>query len=98
MFPILNPFREVPKSVTCETRETILKIAHTKSNLQVFLSSIHIDFGKMGVGNMKKEEKITLVINPDNKKEEIIYENVVSNLHLKMGETIFSSFVCYGNN
>lgn len=61
MFPILNPFREVPKSVTCETRETILKIAHTKSNLQVFLSSIHIDFGKMG-------------------------------------ETIFSSFVCYGNN
>lgn len=42
----------------------------------------------MGVGNMKKEEKITLVINPDKTKEEIIYENVVSNLHLTMDEQV----------
>lgn len=37
---------------------------------------------------MKKEEKITLVINPDKTKEEIIYENVVSNLHLTMDEQV----------
>lgn len=37
---------------------------------------------------MKKEEKMTFVIDPDKSKSDIIYDNIVSTLHLTMDEQV----------